>query len=231
MIRNYETALSLYRARRLSEAFKIVAELKIAAPHWKKPFLLETFIRREQGEFVKEFELLARLLPRFDLDKPEEKTLAAEALSVFGAVNRTLGNIAEAVESFCLSAALEVENKKSCVEISNALFTANSSENFTAKDFQTLYDKYKKYLADIKPYPRRFYEHEKIRVGLLSSDFQWHVVMAWSWALITELDKNHFETYCYSNVQTPDDVTEHFQKTAQVWRNIFNLTDAQAAEF
>ena len=192
ILKQYEAALKFYKSRKYDEALKIIDELKTAAPNWKKSFLLEAFVRREQGEFIKEFAVLSKLLPRFDLKSPDEKNLSASALSMFGSVNRVLGNIAESVESFRLSAMMDGVGVKACTEMSNALFAANSSENFSAEDFRALYADYKKYSSDITPYPRRFYAHDKIRVGFVSSDFQWHVVMAWSWALLTELDKKFF---------------------------------------
>ena len=230
ILKRYDEALTLYKARKFKAALAIVDELKTAAPDWKKSFLLEAYIRREQEEFIKEFDALTKLLPRFKLTSPEEKKLAADALSLFGSVNRVLGNVEDSVESFKLSAMFERDKVKACAEVSNALFAANSSEKYSAADFRALYAEFKKYSADIKPYPRKFYAHDRIRVGFLSSDFQWHVVMAWSWALLTELDRKKFAVYCYSSVETPDKVTKHFQSTADVWRDILKLNDAKAAE-
>ena len=116
------------------------------------------------------------------------------------------------------------------MEISNAIFAANSAENFSAEDFRALYADYKKYSADITPYPKKFYKHSKIRVGFISADFQWHVVMAWSWDLLTGLDKNFFAVYCYSSSAEADVVTEHLRKIVDAWRDISSLTDAQAAQ-
>ena len=181
-------------------------------------------------EYVKEIHALEKLLPRFNIDLPEEKNLAADALSLYGSVIREVGKISEAVESFRLSAFLENDGEKSCNEISNALFAANNAENFSADDFGTLYDDYKKYSADITPFPRKFYNHGKIRVGFISADFHWHVAMAWSWDLLTGLDKNFFAVYCYSNSADSDVVTENLRKVVDGWREIHTLTDAQAAE-
>lgn len=230
IIKRYADALALYKARRFADALKIIAELKDVAPRWKKSFLLEAYVRREQGEFVKEFDALTKLLPQLPLKSPEDKRLAADALSLFGSVNRVLGNVTEAVESFKLSAMLEGGGVKACTEISNALFAANSSELFKPADFQKLYAAYKNCLADVEPFPRRFYRHERLRVGFVSADFQWHVVMSWSWTLLTELDKRAFVIYCYSSVQHPDRVTKHLQKTVDVWRDVSTLSDADAAQ-
>ena len=229
-LEKYSAALELYRGKNFDAALKLVEEIQNAAPHWKKSFLLEIFIRRDLGESFKEFFLLEKFLPRLDLNSADEKNLAADAYSCLGAVNRILGRTADSVRAFCLSASLSDDKKKSCEEISNALFAANSAENFSAEDFQKLYNEYKKYLADIIPYPKKFYRHKKIRVGFLSGNFQWHVVMAWSWHLLRDLDKNFFAVHCYSNVKEPDEVTKYFRSIVDVWRDIFNLTDEAAAK-
>ena len=85
-------------------------------------------------------------------------------------------------------------------------------------------------MADIKPYPKKFYAHEKIRIGFLSADFYFHPVINWSWSLLSKLDKNIFETYFYSNVSKPDNVTDYLRKTADAWRDIRDLNDEEAAK-
>ena len=230
ILKNYAEALNLYRTKKFDAALKLVKKIEAAAPHWNKVFLLEIFIQRDRGEALKEFFLLEKLLPRLNFSLPEEKNLAADAFNCFGSVNRFLGRAEDSVRAFCFSASLSNDNKSACTEISNALFAANTFENFSIADFQQLYDEYKKYLTDIKPYPRRFYRHDKIRVGFLSAHFQWSVVMAWSWHLLNGLDKNFFKLHCYSNVKAADDVTEHFQAVVDVWRDIRDLADERAAE-
>ena len=230
ILEQYAAALKLYKEKNFDAALKIIRDVQSAAPHWKKSFLLEAYIWRDRHEYLKEFDVLKNLLPRFDLENHDEKILAADAASLFGSLCRELGFTDKAVESFRMSAEFENDGEKSCAEISNALFAANSSADFSAADFAALYDDYKKYLADIKPYARKFYSHDKIRVGFVSANFEWHVVMAWSWDLLTELDRNFFEVCCYSATLESDSVTEHFKRTADLWRDINGLTDAQIAE-
>ena len=230
ILKRYAAALELYRAKNYGEALKIVRKVEAAAPHWNKSFLLEVFIRRDLGESIKELSLLEKLLPRLDINSEDDRPLAADAMNCFGSVNRALGRTADSVKAFCLSASLSDDNKKACEEISNALFAASASENFFAADFQSLCKEYKKYLSDITPYPKKLYDHKRIRVGFLSGSFQWHVVMAWSWHLVSDLDKNFFEVFCYSNVTEPDDVTEYFSSIVEHWRDIGDLTDEAAAK-
>ena len=90
ILEKYQRALDFYKEKKFNAALELVNEIKIAVPDWKKSFLLEAYVWREQGAYLKEFSLLSELLPRFDFTKPDEKILAAEALSLFGAVNREL---------------------------------------------------------------------------------------------------------------------------------------------
>ena len=180
-----------------------------------------------QNEFLKAFHVLEKLLPQLKL--PGEKLLARDALSLSGSTLRNLGLPTEAIEFFITAASLAENNSDTCAEISDAIFTANCAEDFSAEDFQRLYAEYKKYLTDIKPYPRKFYNHKKIRVGFISANFQWHVVMSWSWALLTELDKKFFDVYCYSNSADADEVTAYMRKI-NIWRDISALSDAHAAQ-
>ena len=226
----YAEALKLYKAKNFDAALKILDEVKSAAPHWKKSFVLEAMIRRNQQEYLKEFSILTTLLPHFNTKNPDEKILASEALGLFGALNRELCNTEEAVKSFRFAASLKGVGQQACQEISNAIFCANSSEKFSAADFRSLYDDYKKFSADIIPYAKKFYNHGKIRVGFLSADFQWHVAMAWSWDLLTGLDKKFFSVYCYSASAHSDVVTKNLRGTVDAWRDVSNLSDAQAAE-
>ena len=231
ILKTYSKALKLFRAKNFDAALKLVSKVKATAPHWDKPLLLEAFIRREQGEWIKALALLEKLLPLLKDSSPEERSVAADAFDCFGVVNRFLGRNEDAVRAFHLSASLSDNNYKACNEISNALFAASSTENFSAADFQAIYAEYKKYLADIVPYPKKFYSHEKIRVGFLSANFQWSVVLSWSWYFFNgTFNDKAFTVYCYSNVKKPDEVTELFRKVVKNWRDIYDLTDEAAAK-
>ena len=229
-IEKYRNALEQYQAKNFDEALKILDEVQAAAPYWKKPPLLEAYILRDSDRTADLFFFVQKILPRFDISSPEDKPSVAALLNLLGGACQNLSLIESAVEFLCLSGEMTKPNVESCKQISNAIFTANSSEKFSAADFQKLYDRYKKYLADIKPYPRKFYDHKKIRVGYLSNDFYRHPVIKWAWALIYKLDKNFFETYCYSARKNFDNITEHISKTVQNWRDISKLNEFQTAE-
>ena len=170
-----------------------------------------------------------KILPLFDATLPEEKKHLSGVLNLLGMACSKLGMADSASELLRLSGETAENNAEACSEISNAIIVANAVENFSASDFKKLYAEYKKYLSDIVPYPRKFYAHEKIRVGFLSADFRIHPVIKWAWALLTALDKNSFETYCYSAGKSSDIVTKHISATVKGWRDISTLGDVEAA--
>lgn len=230
IIEKYAAALAQYKEKNFDAALKILEEVKLAAPQWKKPLLLEAYILRDQGKTAELFLFAQKILSLFDTSKSEDKYFLPDVLNLLGMASSKLAMPESATELLCLAGKTSVNDYEARGDLSNAILSANASEKFSADDFKKLYVEYKKYLSDIVPYPKRFYKHKKIRVGFMSADFFAHPVMKWAWALIFKLDKNFFETYCYNSGKNFDDVTEHVKATVENWRDISTLEDAQAAE-
>ena len=224
----YSQALKPYSEKNYDAALKILDEVKRLAPNYRKAYQLEACIWEKIGNYPKEIIALEKFC-RLSREQGNE-SLISDALANLGAACRCLTLHDEAIKNFCAAAELADNNRDACKNLSGAIFTACNMENTAAADFQVLYDRYKKYLADITPYPKKFYNHKKIRVGYLSGNFSLHPVTNWSWSFITRLDKNLFEVYCYSAVDKCDVVTKFIRERVDFWREIFDLTDAQAAE-
>ena len=226
----YAQAIDAFKAKDYDAALELLAEIKRREPGYRKTYLLESYIWKERDNFVKEFDALSKLLPLLNPLTPDIKDLASQALNRFANTCRLLAMPEEAIKSFVLAAEFAPNDSCACLFVSGAVFTACGAENFSAADFRALYDEYKKYLTDITPYPRRFYAHDKIRVGYLSADFFCHAAVFWSWTLLRKLDRNRFDVYCYSAGKKSDKVTNCLRETVAHWRDISDLADAQAAE-
>ena len=230
ILKIYSQALAEYKAGNYKKALQFQAKVKKLNPTWTKGLLLEAYIYRAQNLHAKEISALEKFLPKINLDDPAEKSLAAVAYSLLAAAYRVIGDSEKAVIFFQKSAELEDDFKKSCEELSNAIFSANDAENFSAEDFQKLYALYQNKISNIKIFPQKIYKHDKIKIGYLSADFHEHPVTAFAWSLIGRHDKNNFEIYCYSADNTKDWVTENIISVADGWRDISNLSDFEAAE-
>jgi len=75
------------------------------------------------------------------------------------------------------------------------------------------------------PLPER-----KLRIGFVSGDLKLHPVARHLIPLITNLDRNHFELYAYSNYNIHDSMTEFLKSRFCYWRNIHETSDEKVVE-
>ncbi|MBR5914576.1 MAG: hypothetical protein IKZ58_09470 [Selenomonadaceae bacterium] len=222
----YAKSLDEYKAGNFELALKIIAQIKILVPNWAKATLLESYIYSKQYKFFSELDALKKCLSQCT----DDVSLRAEAISRLAGVYRVIGDTQSAVKNFLQSAELENNPTKKRIEISNAIFSANDSEKITTQNFQKLYAEYQKTFSYVKPFDKKFYHHEKIRVGYLSSNFCMHPVANFIWALINLRDKKNFEIYCYSNTKNFDTITAQIKNSVDFWRDITDVDDATAAK-
>ena len=226
----FSTAHEQYREKNFDAALKILDELKNFAPDFKEIYALESEVWRALSNPVKEYRALEKTLPLLKFSSPEEKIFAATALNNIGNACYELARTAEGLEFQRLAIALTEGKEKLLAMNDTRIFNANCLENFSVEEFRALYDEYKKILADVKPFPKKFYDHEKIRIGFVSADFHFHAAINWSWSLLTRLDKNIFDVCLYSSDKKSDVVTEHLRTAAGTWRDVKNFSDEQVAE-
>ncbi|MBO6246668.1 MAG: hypothetical protein J6N55_10350, partial [Anaerovibrio sp.] len=70
----------------------------------------------------------------------------------------------------------------------------------------------------------------KLRIGYISPDLRYHVVLRFSWAMLANYDKEHFEVYCYHNSPVEDEYSEEIKTMTDGWRNISGMNAKEAAE-
>ncbi|CAN5497715.1 hypothetical protein BH10PLA1_BH10PLA1_17890 [soil metagenome] len=85
------------------------------------------------------------------------------------------------------------------------------------------------FLPAIRSYTNDRTPTRRLRIGYVSPDFRQHVVGYNLLPLFEQHDRGKFEVYCYSNVANPDSMTDAFKSLADGWRNIFGVSDEQAA--
>lgn len=69
-----------------------------------------------------------------------------------------------------------------------------------------------------------------VRVGYVSGDFKAHPVAWFIEPVLAHHDRDAFETYCYSNVARPDELTARVRAQADCWRPIHGRDDAAVAD-
>ena len=225
----YSAAQEQLEKKNFDAVFKLLDEIKRRAPTFRAAYYLEARTWDSLGNFVKEYYALEKILPLLNFAAPDEKDFAAEVLFHLGEACAELCLLDEA-KNFWIMVTKILSPPQTEQVLNSLIFRENLREDSTPESFRALYDEYKKFLADVKPFPKKFYAHKKIRVGFLSSGFYSHAVIVQSRSLLTHLDKNFFETYFYSARKKKDFVTEQLRATADGWRDIFDLTDEDAAK-
>ena len=228
----YSKGFKEYKKKNYDAALKLLDKIEQLEQNKGRVYLLKATVWKERGNFIKEYYALKKILPFLEFSTPEGKNFALEVFLCLINACRDVFLMTEASEFCFLAMQLggnELKNNRAEI-IKRAIFSMNASEDYSAEDFRALYHEHQKCLADVVPYPKKFYDHKKIRVGFISADFYFHPVINWSWSLLNKLDKNLFKTYFYSSSKKSDVVTENLRQSAENWRDINNLTDEAAAK-
>ncbi|MCP4252934.1 MAG: tetratricopeptide repeat protein [Candidatus Scalindua sp.] len=72
--------------------------------------------------------------------------------------------------------------------------------------------------------------NKRLRIGYVSSDFRKHALSFFFEPILKNHDKSHVETYCYSNVNEPDDITERLKTMADEWCSTLEMNDSEVAQ-
>ncbi len=226
----YGQAYAAYEAGDLARAEARRCELDASCGESLRSMLLKAYIERDSESMVSELRTLLHLL---DIFAPEgatqENELVAEAWSMLGSVCARLGEHGESTSAFLASAKFESSPRQRLVELSNAIFSLNYREQTKLSEWQEFYARYAAELAEVQPYERLAYGHEKLRVGYLSADFRLHPVLYFVWALLTCFERGRFEVYLYSLAEEKDSWTDKLRDLPVHWREIAGLTDEAAA--
>lgn len=206
---NYKTALKLLNKVRANEL---------------DTYYIEAAINYDLKSYVKAYRALKKMMPMMSKSSPDYE----EFIHNLSTCCSELGLIDEYLKLNLQIINTTQDKTRFYENILGAIFIMNAKEDVTAADFHAIYDKFRSSFK-FEPMPRRFYNHDKIRVGFLSGDFCNHVVMKWSWYLLTELDKNRFEVYAYSNTAKRDEVTAQLRPSIDYWRDIREMTDEVVA--
>jgi len=133
----------------------------------------------------------------------------------------------EAVDLFRLALSGKAKDVKT---YSSLMLAMNYSEKFTQKEIYEESCKWNETFcrsSEHKPEPKR--SHPAIRIGLVSGDFRRHSVTYFLEPLLKNIDKKQFEIFCYSDVDSPDTVTERLRKLSDVWHDTSNIVDEDLA--
>jgi len=159
---------------------------------------------------------------------------AYEAINNLGNVYSSSGDIEQALPLFRKAVEICPDYKDA---YSNLLYSMQYPANISDAEIATEHQRWAQHFAQpitasesLAAIQSPTQHKQKIRIGYVSGDFRRHSVAYFFEPLLKAHNRNEFEIYCYSNVLTGDSVTEKLINTADHWRDITGINDAEAAQ-
>ncbi len=152
----------------------------------------------------------------------------AEAFNLLGLINLQQGEAVTARGNFCKACDLKPDSIKIS---SNQLYSFLTDPTTTAKTYmQTAKLWWRRQgaplsAAAIRNHNRSLNPRRRLRLGFLSGDFKRHSVSYFFLPLISNLSKETFIIYCYSDTWKTDEYTKEIEKQADYWRSTYGLDD------
>ena len=144
---------------------------------------------------------------------------------------RLLGRTKEAASAYKEAAELADEPRLKALEYSNYLFNlhyfGNPQADFlrqAAAGFNTALGRVNVFAHDFslqRSYP--------LRIGYIAADFRRHVLLCFSYALLTAYNREEFAVYVYM-LGPEDEYSRYLQQQVTVWRNLQGMEPAAAAQ-
>ena len=82
----------------------------------------------------------------------------------------------------------------------------------------------------VRPHENQADPRRRLKVGYVSQHFQICAPPHFMLPLLEAHDHAGFEIHCYASVKRPDPITERIRKSADVWRDVFGVSDEALAE-
>ena len=217
------TALHI-EAGRTHEALAAWQECASLAPDDPYTIFLRARIYLMEGERSSALQTLAPLL---DASLPAE--IAEKVYNLAGQCARFLGRAADAVHYYERARDAAPDLSLRALNAGNVLFNRHYLPASPQEDRRAAQE-YGSLFADIQTFDHREHRAEgrRLRIGYLSPDVREHVVLAFSYALMTALDPARFEVYVYA-LNPENAYTEKVRRTADVFRNLRRFSAEEAA--
>ena len=156
----------------------------------------------------------------------------AEAHNNMGYAMNDQGRLEEAAEYYRKAVEMKPDYNQAH---SNLLFTlqygSNHSPEWLFGQHREWNEKHAKSLSEqILPHSNEKNPGKRLRVGYVSPDFRGHSCAYFIEPLLRSHDKTQVEVFCYSELQKPDEITNHIRQVADHWYETSGKSDAAVAE-
>ena len=217
------TALHI-EAGRTREALAAWRECARLVPRDPYTIFLRARIHLLAGERTAALNLLTPLL-----DAQMPPAIAEKVYNIAGQCVRFLGRAAEAVRFYERARDAAPDRVLRALNASNVLFNRHYLSTSLAED-KSAAEEYGALFADVHTFDHAAHEmgERRLRIGYISPDVREHVVLSFSYALMTALDPARFEVTVYA-LNAEDAYTERVKHATEHFRNLMCCSAEEAA--
>lgn len=155
--------------------------------------------------------------------------LLGQCCKFFGLHQRACACYLQAVDTY-EAVSTKRENYSNYLFNSHYVFLPKEEYLLRHLGYDSLFQPVSRLHHNRKQIKRRFRSRKKIRIGYLSPDLRYHVVLLFIWAMLTKYCRDDFEVYCFSMSPVEDEYSEYLRQNTDCWCNIHHLTSQQAAK-
>jgi protein O-GlcNAc transferase len=154
------------------------------------------------------------------------------AYNNLGVIYKNIGQLDDAVNAF--RTAIRI-NPVDLFAHDTLLFCLNYHPDYSSGAiYEELVDWNRQHAAPLKqfttPHAQNRDPERRVKIGYVSADFREHVVGRNLLPLFKQHQHEAFEIFCYTNSIYSDALADQLRSCADVWRNIANMSDLEAAE-
>ena len=159
---------------------------------------------------------------------PKDPGLWHELATAYG----DLGHYKQAAEAFGRAAELDPRSSTSHSDYLHLLHydPAHSREHLLAEANRWAARHAEPLASFARPHDSDRSPDRPLRVGYVSADFREHPIARLMLPVLAHLDHSHFQTFCYSDTDKGDGLTERLKELADTWRDTHGVPDEKLAE-
>lgn len=172
-------------------------------------------------------------------DFRENQVIRSKIYNLLAHTGNFFGWADKTCEFYLKAAENAPEGRLTTLEYSNYLFTLHYL-NMPSEAYANAHKKYGAYFNHVKQYEHEAHyiqealtsakhESRKIRIGYISPDFRYHVVLRFIYAQLMNYDKDSFQVYCYANCYE-DEYSQEIKAHVDGWRNILFMPSDKVAQ-
>lgn len=164
------------------------------------------------------------------LNEEKSRSVLSRIYNILGASYKNIGESAKSVFYYKKEIEFAENRDEAATAYSNYLFNLHYLSEKHPVQMLTEHKKYNALFDDLVFYEHaRKNRHEKIRIGYISPDLRYHVVVFFSYAFFRYYDAENFSVFCYAKC-AEDAVSLDIENKVDVWRNISGCTAAETAQ-